>query len=161
MPKGIGLYFMKRNNRVRDGIVWLLFLAYMCLLLYLVFFAEDMGRAEAASGYKYNLTPFQEIERYKKYLGHWDTIGKIAFMNIIGNILAFVPFGILFPELCEGKVGIIFTIVIGFSLSLVIECIQLITHVGCFDVDDLILNTSGVLVGYIVYLLVGAIRKKL
>ena len=64
----------------------------MVLLFYVVFFAESMGRAEIASGYKYNLTFFREIRRYGRFLGQFDTLGRIAFLNIIGNVLAFVPF---------------------------------------------------------------------
>jgi len=39
----------------------------------------------------------------------------------------------------------------GFALSLFVEVVQLITKVGCFDVDDLILNTLGAAVGYILF----------
>ena len=69
-------------------IKWALFVIYMILLFYVVFFAEGMGRAEIASGYKYNLTLFTEIRRYWRYLGHFDSLGWIAFLNIIGNVLA-------------------------------------------------------------------------
>ena len=40
---------------------------------------------------------------------------------------------------------------LGFLLSLGVETIQLVSKVGCFDVDDLMLNTSGVVLGYLIY----------
>ena len=76
---------MKKKHYV-TLIKWALFVIYMILLFYVVFFAEGMGRAEIASGYKYNLTLFTEIRRYWRYLGHFDSLGWIAFLNIIGNV---------------------------------------------------------------------------
>lgn len=136
-------------------------MVYMCLLMYVVFFAETMGRAEVASGYKYNLTLFQEINRYLKYLGRWDSIGRIAFFNIVGNVLIFVPFGLFLPILTKGGMNVIFTTIVGFATSLAIEFTQLMSHVGCFDVDDLMLNTIGAFLGSLIYLLIGAVRKRL
>lgn len=38
------------------------------------------------------------------------------------------------------------------GLSVTVEVIQLITKVGCFDVDDMILNTAGAALGYLLFL---------
>jgi len=43
------------------------------------------------------------------------------------------------------------TVFYSFELSLLVELIQLVTKVGSFDVDDIILNTIGGAIGYIVY----------
>ena len=48
----------------------------------------------------------------------------------------------------------------GFSISLTVEVIQLITRVGCFDVDDMILNTLGAALGYGIYAVCDKIRRK-
>ena len=122
-------------------------------------FAEGMGRAEIASGYKYNLTLFTEIRRYWRYLGHFDSLGWIAFLNIIGNVLAFIPFGIFVPWLSNGRINVFSTFAYGFALSLTIETVQLICKVGCFDVDDLVLNVLGALCGYAVYAIAYRIVK--
>ena len=140
---------MKKKHYV-TLIKWALFVIYMILLFYVVFFAEGMGRAEIASGYKYNLTLFTEIRRYWRYLGHFDSLGWIAFLNIIGNVLAFIPFGII---------NVFATFAYGFALSLTIETVQLICKVGCFDVDDLVLNVLGALCGYAVYAIAYRIVK--
>ena len=55
----------------------------------------------------------------------------------------------------------IFTTIVGFATSLAIEFTQLMSHVGCFDVDDLMLNTIGAFLGSLIYLLIGAVRKRL
>ena len=53
-----------------------------------------------------------------------------------------------------------FIILSGFGLSLVVETIQLITKVGCFDVDDLILNTLGAALGYLAFAVCNYLRRK-
>ncbi len=53
-----------------------------------------------------------------------------------------------------------FIILSGFSISLTVEVIQLITRVGCFDVDDMILNTLGAALGYGIYAVCDKIRRK-
>ena len=53
-----------------------------------------------------------------------------------------------------------FIILSGFSISLTVEVIQLITRAGCFDVDDMILNTLGAALGYGIYAVCDKIRRK-
>ena len=68
--------------------------------------------------------------------------------NIIGNIIIFVPFGILFPLAFQTRFGK--TISIGILYILIIETIQFISMLGIFDVDDMILNTTGICCGYLI-----------
>ena len=53
-----------------------------------------------------------------------------------------------------------FIILSGFGISLLVETIQLITKVGCFDVDDLILNTLGAALGYLAFAVCNYLRRK-
>ena len=71
--------------------------------------------------------------------------------NAAGNILLFVPFGLLYPG--TGKWGRRWyrTVLMGFCLSLFNETVQLITRRGFFDPADLLLNSFGALIGYGVY----------
>ena len=48
----------------------------------------------------------------------------------------------------------------GFGLSVTVEVIQLITKVGCFDVDDMILNTAGAALGYLPFFICDHLRRK-
>ena len=124
------------------AVMKLLFIIYMCVLVYVVFFAEAMGRTPQ-DGYVYNLTPLKEIKRFMKYIWDNDALGRAARLNIFGNIIAFIPFGIYLPYTSESKLGFISTFLYTFSLSLTIELVQLITKVGSCDVDDIILNALG------------------
>ena len=52
-------------------------------------------------------------------------------------------------------------ILLGFCVSLAVETIQLAAKVGIFDVDDLMLNTLGAAVGYVVFAVCNAVRRKI
>lgn len=71
-------------------------------------------------------------------------------MNIIGNITMFIPVGIVWP-LCFKKIDTIGrTILAGAGLTLFIEITQLPFYERCSDVDDIILNTTGVAIGALI-----------
>jgi len=136
----------------------LAFLAYLLLLAYLLFFSSTYGRT-MEMGYRYNLKPFLEIRRGIEYI---DTVGfRYVLVNIVGNIVAFMPFGFLAPMTTERRMTIGKMFFYSFLLTLCAETLQLISKTGAFDVDDLILNTIGGILGYGCYmLLIGRRRKK-
>lgn len=140
-------------KRLIRNILALAFIGYMILLIYFLFFSEEYGRTTHFLDYQYNFTPFREISRYMKYR---DVVGMNAFLiNIVGNVVVFMPFGFFVPGLEKRKSGPFFEFfkitVLGFFFSMAVETVQLVTKVGCFDVDDLILNTLGVALGCICY----------
>ncbi len=137
----------------------LLFILYVMLLVYFLFFSEAYGRvAQAERAYSYNLIPFVEIRRFWKYR---EQLGLFAlFTNIFGNVLGFIPYGFILPVVFNGlRNGFLITMS-GLGLSLCIETIQLGTRVGCFDVDDLILNTLGAFLGYLAFAICNYLRRK-
>ncbi|WP_017812537.1 MULTISPECIES: VanZ family protein [Paenibacillus] len=96
-----------------------------------------------------NLTPFQEISRDWSRLSLHPTGTSI---QLIGNVLAFVPLGMFIPLLMRHPVwsGIL-VLPISLLLSLIYEGTQLLTGMGIFDVDDLMLNTAGGIIGYVLF----------
>ena len=80
-------------------------------------------------------------------------------MNLAGNVLAFVPFGAILPVISRRMRGFFRVMLLGFSFSLLVECTQLVTRVGTFDVDDLMLNTLGAVLGYLFFALCDRIRR--
>ena len=81
-------------------------------------------------------------------------------LNIVGNVVAFVPFGLLIPIIAKGYRKFFIILFDGIMFTVIIESVQLILKVGSFDVDDMILNTMGVIIGYIVFKLLYAGVKK-
>ena len=83
-------------------------------------------------------------------------------INIIGNITMFIPVGLVWP-FCFKKLDTIGkTVLVGAGFSLFIEITQLPFYDRCSDIDDLILNTTGILIGALIYFCIKRlkIRKK-
>ena len=137
-----------KNKIKKAGMV--AFLLYIAALIYFLFFSESYGRAGfAGREYHYNVVPFREIKRFWIYR---EQLGVFAVVtNLLGNVVGFVPFGFILPLIVRRARGFFLITLLGFALSLFVEVVQLITKVGCFDVDDLILNTLGAAVGYILF----------
>lgn len=87
------------------------------------------------------------ITFFKMSSVRWYGWGEYIFLAIVGNILLFVPFGMIFGNIVECKHKVLRCLVTGFVVSLSIEYIQLIFSIGTFEVDDLIINTWGAVIG--------------
>ena len=138
----------KKKVRILGAV---LFFLYLLALTYFLFFAELLDRMPAES-YRYNLEPLREI---KRFIAYRDIIGtKAVLLNLFGNIAAFVPFGMALISMSSKKPGFIAAVIYSAAFSAAIELVQLITRVGSCDVDDIILNTLGGAVGYVLYRLI-------
>lgn len=101
-----------------------------------------------------NVMPFHTIGLF---LAPSNLPLSIRIQNLLGNVLLFVPFGFLLPGSFRRFQRIMLTIGAAAVLSLFYEVIQLLFDFGSFDVDDLLLNTLG---GFIGYMLFAAFRKR-
>lgn len=116
---------------------------YSVLLLYLMLFG--FGRTVMDD----NIVRFKpffsmlEFAEYNLLFGNY----WIFSVNLFGNIFMFVPFGFLgwkFPKLNQFS-----TLMISFLSSIIIvEALQYFTRKGVFEVDDILLNSLGVYIGY-------------
>ena len=138
---------------------WILFIIYILLLIYFLFLSEEYGRKDFAQrDYQYNLVLFQEIRRFWVYR---ERVGYLAaFLNLAGNVIGFLPFGFILPVIGKRMKNGFLVTVCGFCLSLFVESMQLIFKVGSFDVDDILLNTIGGVLGYIVFSICNLIRRR-
>lgn len=149
---------MKYKERKRLRILGkILFVCYIIFIIYFLIFSEWYGRTGEMKEYHYNLVLFKEIKRFWVYR---RTLGAFAvFTNVVGNVLIFVPFGFFMPMASRNR-SFFSTVFYSFGLSLCVEFFQLVTKVGCFDVDDLLLNTIGGILGYLIFLICNAIRRR-
>ena len=118
-----------------------------------------MGRGFTERTYHYNLMPFKEICRFwvhRQTLGFWSVT-----MNLVGNVVAFIPFGMFLPWLFGRCRRLSLTVLFSFEFSLFVEITQLVFKVGSFDVDDLLLNTLGGALGFLGYRIYVLIRKRM
>lgn len=103
------------------------------------------------------LIPFMDIVAV---LRDTDTPGAGAFINIAGNLVLLAPLGFLLPLFWSYFGSARRTILLAAGMSLSIELIQLIAG-GVTSVDDLILNTAGALVGFVLAKLLLRISPRL
>lgn len=137
---------------------WGLFLPYSFVLLFklllgrsafyfgnLKYFFET-GDWHAIHGGLINLVPFKSTIRY---LTEFDSYNlDIVLMNTLGNVIIFIPFGFLLPLLFKQINNVKMASKIFIKFILLIESLQLLTFTGVFDIDDIILNMLGALIGY-------------
>lgn len=107
--------------------------------------------------YRDNNINFNLFTSYKMVLNTFD---KSVLRHIILNILMTIPLGILLPFIHNKFHKIRWTMTVGIIFVLAIELIQLTTNSGIFDVDDILNNSIGVLIGYCISMLVLSIKKK-
>jgi glycopeptide antibiotics resistance protein len=148
-------------KKIFNRIAWLALILYLALLFDLVFFRyrihfTSISESRPFSEYlKYssNFKPFDTICHYLSNIGNINI--HIIITNILGNIAAFIPYGLLLPVVLKfNKIRLM--LLHSFSLSLLIEVIQMIFRVGSFDVDDILLNTLG---GFLGFMLLRFIRE--
>ena len=112
------------------------FIIYILCLFQVVTFTDDVTWASN------NFIPFKEILRY-------NVTSRLFIKNVIGNMIMFLPFGFFISYYLE-NVKAIFNIILTLIASVAIEIVQL--AIGrVFDVDDIILNVCGGLLGYFIY----------
>ena len=140
------LFKNKEELIISKELMMLTFIVYILCLFQIVTSTDVSGT------HGINLTLFKEMTRYQ--------IGtRLFYRNIIGNILMFIPFGFFtsYYLKLERKSFVFFLSVI---VSIVIELIQL--KIGrAFDIDDILLNIVGSMVGYFLYRIVDRIFGKL
>lgn len=121
-------------------------------IVYIFLLFQLLTKVELNQGSGYNLVPFSEITRY--------TFGSNLFIfNIGGNILAFVIFGLIVSYYIKPK-NVLYPFLISLITSATVEFVQL--NIGrTFDVDDIILNVLGGIIGYLLYVGFSAIYKRL
>jgi glycopeptide antibiotics resistance protein len=98
-----------------------------------------------------NLVPMVNLLNYE--------IFREMLINVIGNTAMFIPLGIVWPTVFKKLDTHFKVIAAGFGASLTIEILQLPFFGRSSDIDDLILNTTGFLIGYAVYLLAKRARR--
>ena len=130
-------YVIKNKSRfiLHEELLTLLFVIYILMFFQVVTYQDVIS-------YGNNFIPFRELTRYTLW-------SRLFYKNIIGNILLFMPYGFFssyYLKLDKKRLAFILILV----LSLTIECVQLVIG-RCFDVDDILLNLVGGMIGYFIY----------
>ena len=145
---------IKKQKKIRSNLQKLVFVIYIAIIGKMTLIRGPVS--ELMDNWTYNtvlckintanFVPFHTIKLYIRMLP--DTL---AMLNLVGNVAGFVPLGYLVPLVFKKHSSFFKTLVFGLLFILFIEIIQLLTGLGEFDVDDIILNMLGVLLGNIAY----------
>lgn len=138
--------------------VSVLFFIYLLLLIKVVLFKYPMpmikeilkGSEVAPLSFRIAHSNFIPLKSIFTFLFNSNNI-RISVKNLLGNIIAFMPFGFLLPAFNNRMSKFKSILISSFILSLMFETIQLLTVLGEFDVDDILLNILGAVFGYLLY----------
>ncbi|TDF93641.1 MULTISPECIES: VanZ family protein [Arthrobacter] len=128
------------------------FALYAAFLLRLLLFSRAPGSERSI-----NLIPFASIAEYA--FSHSPGTARVAFANVVGNILIFIPLG-AYASWLRHRAAAWLTMLTVASVSVAVEIIQGVFAVGASDIDDVILNSVGGLIGMLVFRLLSAILRK-
>jgi len=141
----------KKQETFLQGVIQSSFLVYVFMVLtltgYFILFREV-----AAHGWwhrvlhrihekeRINLRPFLMFKQF-----------RLGSTQVVGNFIMLLPLGIYVPLLFPKLSGFFKVLIVCFLVSVSIELMQLITSYRSSDIDDVILNTSGSVIGYLIY----------
>ena len=134
-------------------------MAYAAVLLWLLFdrtsgWGSGIAYAEQLRS-NMNLVPFHTIGNY------WQVVKRMEYtplfyhcvINLGGNVFLFIPIGYFLPRLwpaLRNFFAFLLTCILAITL---VELLQLVTLLGSLDIDDLILNVFGMLLGYLFFMI--------
>ncbi|MBQ7790108.1 MAG: VanZ family protein [Bacilli bacterium] len=135
----------RKSFRLYEELFNLMFIVYLLVLFQLVTSQDLIGGGT-------NLTPFKEIFRY-------ELMSSAFIKQVLGNIVLFVPLGYFVSYYCKIK-GIVGITIVSLLSSVTIEIVQ--HFIGrSVDIDDVILNVIGGIIGFLLYKLLKSINEKL
>ena len=147
---------MKKRS-AQHPLLRFLFIIYCGVMLWLLF-GRSVGWDSSISYEQMLLrnistTPFYTIKNYLRVIvGRTnDAVFVHCLINLLGNIFMFIPIGFLIPKLWRKLQSFFKFFFICLLLILTVELIQLFALLGCCDIDDVILNMTGLTAGYIMW----------
>ena len=140
-------YIIKNKQKfiLYEELLSLIFIIYILMVFQVVTYQDVIS-------YGNNFIPFKEVTRYS--FG-----SELFFKNVVGNILLFIPYGFFasyYLKLEKKRIAFLLVLVV----SIAIECVQLVIG-RCFDVDDILLNIMGGMIGYYVYYFLDKFTNKM
>ena len=153
------------HKRLHSSLTWLSIVGWLCFLLYLccvfsllLFKTLPFMQPQQLSPYltlldpqvgeAFNLKPLHSIRLFSQLLEPGGPHFHLALLNLLGNLLIFLPYGFLGHLLLrnKGRLRLFFS---GLFCIFLIEFLQLLTGIGVWDIDDILLNTLGLILGLI------------
>ena len=156
------------EKRISAGTIAIkvLFGIYCATMLWLLFGQRIGGGANGAYTEQLrgnlNLVPFKTILWFATVGNKTSNqyLLQHAFVNLAGNVVMFIPMGVFLPSIWHPMRSFWKLLLCFAGLILIVELLQLITFLGSCDIDDLILNVIGAMLGYGLWKLYTVYRKQ-
>lgn len=151
----------KEKDRIRNFWLKTLFIIY-CILLICILFLNNEYRTNRTMQFSFdklfseehleinNIVPFGTLSSYIDKMINHRINTNIVLVNVVVNLVLFAPMGFFVPMLFKEKIKNtkqFLLLILGITVS--IEVLQFFTFSGTFDVDDIILNTIGAVIIYL------------
>jgi glycopeptide antibiotics resistance protein len=152
---------MSRSNiKIQSILLYTVLVFYVILFLSILIF-KNVSPLELLSENRpeyrsVNILPFQTIKKY--LMGTYNVSRTVAFNNVLGNIGLFIPLGI-YLQLFKREKRILTGIFLIVIISLSVEILQFIFAIGATDIDDILLNCLGGIIGIMCYKLLTVFIK--
>ena len=145
---------MKGTKKLKASkiLLWGIFLIYTVIVLGATFIHRTPVMYENIN-----------LHIFSSYIKVWNRFSLLELRNIIFNILMFLPLGFVLPLLFKKCEKFYITYFLGLCMTISIEVLQLISKRGIFEIDDIINNTLGCMIGYgvvMIFLLFSKRNKK-
>ena len=130
-------------------ILWTIFIIYCFVLVYVLFLSRGTRDGYTFAEYMRRFTnfiPFKTIVEYvQRYI---DGYRNLSVLNLLGNLALFVPMGMALPCLFKKLNRFWKVILTVFGMVVIVELVQGVLRVGSIDIDDVIFNVVGAMIGY-------------
>ena len=141
----IFLYKKHKFNKVQCGAAILLSL-YIVVLLY---FTVTGRYSHEEYEYKINF--------FTSYRWFFEHNGEQVLRQLLINLVMLMPVGFILPVVINAKHKYLITMALSLLLTVFIETMQLITKCGSFEIDDIINNFVGAVIGMLIYMMLNKI----
>lgn len=142
---------LKRYRTYRTLLIYYIALSYGISLIYLLFFGMQRDVPITVM----NIIPFKTISPY--LLGTVRANSGVILMNLLGNIVVFIPLGSIAVILFKKRLQVFMSLLLA---PIIVEIIQYITQTGYMDIDDFILNFIGGVIGVVVIVLIETLYRR-
>lgn len=136
---------------MKKKILYVVFGLYAALMLWLLFFQRLWFDGETVRDYYF--VPFTTTVYFIRVIFTSQDPSAVthAVKNILGNVVLFIPLGLFLPLLSEKFNKLWKVLAFTAAVMCLAESLQFLTALGTCDIDDVILNTLGALIGYLIY----------
>jgi len=149
--------WVRNQDSVGQFLLQSSFFVYVFMVLTLTGYFVLFREISTQGSWERMVRRFEQRDHVNMQLFEVFKIYKLSDRQVLGNFVMLLPLGIYLPLLYKSLRGFLPVLLVSMLSSIVIELFQLITRFRSCDIDDVLLNTAGACVGYLIYRLVKAI----